>query len=106
LIYDVTEKAALLGQLLEYSLFDSILAVALSYEHFLSLPDAMGTFDRLVFHGWIPPPVEKKDIIRDLKVEANTTDSVIQQKGVDAPVCFESLDNSVSRLLASLSMQL
>jgi hypothetical protein len=43
------------------------------------LPESMAAFDGLVLHGRIPPPVEQKNVVSRLQVQADPAYGIIQQ---------------------------
>jgi hypothetical protein len=74
------EEEAFLPQYLEDSLLDGIFAAEAADEHLTCLPNPMGTLDRLILDGRIPPTVKKVNVIGRLQVQPNPTNSVVQEK--------------------------
>ena len=66
--------------------------------HRASCADAVGTVDRLVFDGRVPPTVEQKDIAGELKVEADAARAVAHQHDMRVGIAAELFDDRVTPL--------
>jgi hypothetical protein len=75
----MAEKPAFFIKFLEYSLLDGVLAIKPPRKDFPSLAKSMAPLDRLSLYCRVPPTVKKKNIIRRVQIQPDSSNRVIQE---------------------------